>query len=227
MKKYMCTNCSKYDINYPQKHLDCSCPLVQYKYCSFCARNGHTTTECPYDEEIQYLPKISHHSITEFIIKHADDSLKNPKITPQMLKLWFNSFIGRHPCYKAILAQDAMKQISWERITDEWMEYCMPEILENIYGFPEEEYLEVVDHKVNIRAVLIAFGIKLSGIEEVNRRNVELLSERIGCQIRWIHFPRGESLVKVDEKPSRPKKQKGKKQSETPIDSEEEDYEIS
>lgn len=127
--------------------------------------------------------------------------------------------------YRTLLSQGSLKSLPWFQITNEVIGYFMPEILQNIYGDPEEEYLEVIDNEVNIRAVLIAFGIKLSGIKEINRERVELLSERLGCKIRWLDSMRGEPISKVDEKPSRSKKQKGKKQPQTPIDSEDEDNE--
>ena len=218
----MCLTCSQYNIHYPHIHNDNDCPINKCKYCSFCARNGHTTTECPYDTEIQSY-KIQRHHITEFIIDHIEDvpsCFKNLDLDPNKLKLWFHSYIQRYPQSSFV----SQKNISWNHIKNEFIDYCMPEIIENIYGEPEEEYLEVVDYKVNIRAVLIAFGIKLSGIEDVNRQNVEILSRRLGCKMRWIPFCRAESLVKVDEKPSRQKKSKAKKLPQTPIDSEDEDY---
>lgn len=215
----MCSNCDRIHITYEKGHLPNDCPISKCKYCSFCARSGHTTTECPYDEEIIYEMKRPS-SLVDFILRNMEPALrKNPRLNGEQVKLWTLLFTQQNPelCNPELLRichdKCFMKSIHWQDIANEIVEHSMPYILEHIYGDPEEEYFEVIDHEVNIRAVLIAFGIKLSGIKEINRQRVEWISERIGCKIRWIDPLSGESINRIDEKQTRAKKQKTKKQA--------------
>jgi hypothetical protein len=44
----MCSVCRKLNINYHAIHTPENCPYTRACYCSYCSKNGHTTTQCPY-----------------------------------------------------------------------------------------------------------------------------------------------------------------------------------
>lgn len=44
----MCSNCKHLQILYFGTHAPDTCSYLRACYCSFCARNGHTTTNCPH-----------------------------------------------------------------------------------------------------------------------------------------------------------------------------------
>lgn len=44
----MCSVCRLLNINYSVIHTPENCPYSRACYCSYCSKNGHTTTQCPY-----------------------------------------------------------------------------------------------------------------------------------------------------------------------------------
>lgn len=65
----MCSVCRSLNIDYVRKHSVDDCFYKLACYCSFCGRNGHTTTCCPYDSyrgntEDSYDPNLQYYDTT-------------------------------------------------------------------------------------------------------------------------------------------------------------------
>jgi hypothetical protein len=43
----MCTKCEHILVGYTTKHTETDCPLTRARYCSSCAKRGHTQQNCP------------------------------------------------------------------------------------------------------------------------------------------------------------------------------------
>jgi len=73
----------------------------------------------------------------------------------------------------------------------------------NLVALYEEEFkpaLEVVDNNANIRAVLLSYGIPLSGKDKVNRENVVTLARTHTppLELYWVDPVTGECVLHVD-----------------------------
>lgn len=77
---------------------------------------------------------------------------------------------------------------------------CADPNLEELYHKPMKPVLEVVDDQPNIRAFLLAYGITLSGKNDVNRQNLVDLARNLDppLELYWIDKKTGEYRLHVD-----------------------------